>query len=457
MTEAIPIAEARRRRAKDRRVKRVTDETARGPSWMNRCTRTSTGVVDGASMDNVLIALRHAPEWRDVLSHNEFARRYMIRREIPAAREEVTRRLPRMLEDSDVVAALAWFHAQGMVKLRKTMLYDAMLSHAKDEGGFHPVLDFFDGVMAGDEPPEVLSAVNNHRIDPDLPAADALSRLLTLGFGADDTRLNRAYSRAFMISMVRRVCHPGCQHDHLLVLIGAQGIRKSSGLALLAGRDWFTDHLPDLHSKDALIQLHGKLLVEWSEMGTLQRTQIERTKSFITSRVDTFRPPFERAAIDVSRTCSFAGTSNNGDFLDDATGGRRFWPVECEQVDLDWINANRALIWRLAAEAEAADEPNWIVDADLQRQLLEHQVDAQRRDPWEDRVMDFVTNRALDGIHINNDFIFQAVGVELVDQHNGHLQRVSNILKRNGWHRQRRRDGQAGQRRLWFPKAEQAR
>jgi predicted P-loop ATPase len=457
MTEAIPIAEARRRRAKDRRVKRETGASERGPSWMNLCTRTATGVVDGANVHNVLIALRHAPEWRDVLAFNKFALRCVIRREIPAAGEAVMRRLPRMLEDGDVVAALEWFHAQGMVKVRKPMLYDAMLRHAQDAGGFHPVLDFFDDVMAGDEPPEVLSLVNNHRIDPDLHAADALSRLLTLGFGADDTPLNRAISRAFMISMARRVRHPGCQHDHLLVLIGRQGIRKSSGLALLVGREWFTDHLPDLHSKDALIQLHGKVLIEWSEMGAMRRTQIERTKAFITSREDSFRPPYERAAVDIKRTCCFAGTSNDDDFLDDATGGRRFWPVECEQADLDWIAANRALIWRLAAEAETAGEESWITVAGLQRELDDLQADAQRRDPWEDRVLEQAAGRALDGINLNSDFILQAVGVETKDQNNGHQQRVSNILKRNGWHRQRRRDGKGGQQRLWFPKAEQAR
>jgi predicted P-loop ATPase len=293
MTEAIPIAEARRRRAKDRRVKRETGADGRRASWMNLCTRTATGDVDGASVRNVTIALRHAPEWRDVLAFDEFALRYVIRREIPAAGEAAIRRLPRMLEASDVVAALEWFHAQSMVRLRKAMLYDAMLLHARDDSRFHPVIDFFDDVMAGDEPREVLSTVNGHRTDFDLPAANALSLLLTLGFGADDTPLNRAISRAFMISMTRRVRRPGCQHDHLLVLIGAQGTRTSSGLALLVGREWFTDHLPDLHSKDALIQLHGKVLIEWSEMGALRRTQVENTKAFITSRADTFRPPFE--------------------------------------------------------------------------------------------------------------------------------------------------------------------
>ena len=209
--------------------------------------------------------------------------------------------------------------------------------------------------------------------------------------------------------------------------------------------------MPDLYSKDAMIQLHGKLLIEWSEMGALRRSQVEKTKAFITSRVDTFRPPFERAAIDVPRTCCFAGTSNDDDFLEDATGGRRFWLVKCEQVDLDWIDANRVLLWRLAVQAEAQREEGWITATDQQRELEELQADAQRRDPWEERVLHLAAARGSNGININSDFIFQAVSVPTADQHNGHTQRVASILKRAGWYHQQRRDGPSRRQRLWFP------
>jgi predicted P-loop ATPase len=433
----------------------MAGDERRGESWAKLCKQTPSGAIDGANVYNIKVALRHAPEWRRVLAFNEFTLRVVIKCEIPAAGDPVIRPLPRNLEDHDVTAALAWFHEKGIL-VRKNMLYDMLLQEARDHGSFHPVRDFFAEVSAGEEPPEVPSALNAWRINPDLPDADALSLLLPVGFGADDKPLNRAIGRAFMVSMVRRVYFPGCQHDHLPVFIGKQGIRKSTTLAELVGAEWFTDHLPDLHSKDALIQLHGKLLIEWAEMGALRRTQIERTKAFITSRKDTFRPPYERTAIDVPRTCCFAGTSNDDDFLDDATGGRRFWPVECELVDREWIAANRALIWRLAVQAEAQGEDNWITAIDLQRELEDLQAEAQRRDPWEDLIVDFATSCAPDGVHINSDFIFQAVGVDSKDQHNGHMQRVANILKRNGWHRKQMRNSRAGRRRLWFPKAEEA-
>src|SRR5262249_27579827 len=144
-----------------------------------------------------------------------------------------------------------------------------------------------------------------------------------------------------------------------LVLIGDQGIGKSTGLRTLVGDQWFADSMPDLHSKDARLQLHGKVLIEWSELSALGKSTNETVKNFITSPIDTFRLPYDRATSDVPRSCSFAGTTNISDFLTDPTGGRRFWPVRCRVVDREWIANNRRLIWRLACEAEAAGEPNW--------------------------------------------------------------------------------------------------
>jgi predicted P-loop ATPase len=427
---------------------------ARGkPAWMHGCKMTSADEPDGRSVHNVLRALGHAPEWRDVLAFDSFAHRVVIQREIPrppGSSDAPSPRLPRPLDDNDVTAGLDWFHAHGMVQLKAGTLYSAMLLHAR-EHSFHPVLDFFDAVMAGEAPKEQPSKINDHRIDPELPALDPLSLLLTLGFGAQDTPLNRAIARASVISMVRRVRQPGCQQDHMPVLIGGQGLRKSSGLRALVGPDWFSDHLPNLRSKDARIQLQGRVLIEWSEMGALRGQSFETIKAFITARVDRFRPPYGRAAIDIERTVTFAGTSNAGDFLDDATGGRRFWPVDCASVDCEWISANRRLVWRLACEAEAAGEAHWITDSDLQDEVRERQADAQKPDPWQERVM----RSAIDGMAIDSGFLSTVLQIPVEKQDNGHVQRVANILRRNGWVRRReRRGGERGRR--WYSGPEQA-
>ena len=65
----------------------------------------------------------------------------------------------------------------------------------------------------------------------------------------------------FMISMVARVFQPGCKCDYMPVLEGPQGTYKSTTLNILAG-EYFDDHMPDLHSKDAKEHLRGKWLID---------------------------------------------------------------------------------------------------------------------------------------------------------------------------------------------------
>ncbi|MFR0872152.1 MAG: VapE domain-containing protein [Oscillospiraceae bacterium] len=51
--------------------------------------------------------------------------------------------------------------------------------------------------------------------------------------GAEDTEYTRTVTRKALIGAVARVMQPGCKHDHILVLVGPQGCRKSTTLAKL--------------------------------------------------------------------------------------------------------------------------------------------------------------------------------------------------------------------------------
>ena len=69
--------------------------------------------------------------------------------------------------------------------------------------------------------------------------------------GADDTPLSRAFGALWAISAIARIMQPGAKADHMLILEGPQGARKSTALKVLAGADWFTDELAEIGSKDA--------------------------------------------------------------------------------------------------------------------------------------------------------------------------------------------------------------
>jgi putative DNA primase/helicase len=232
-------AERERPRAEREAKTRANGQRAEKHARSAECDAKSLA-DDGKNIAAVMDILQNFADWRGVLAFDRFSLRVMLMKPLPSTMPQ-TEATPRAMRDVDTTNALAWFHARGSTKLTPDRLHAAMIAVAQNSA-YHPVLDFFKQVCAGAE--SAMSASTNvHLIDPDLPGTDVLSLWLTLGFGAADNVLNRAIARAFMISLVRRVRHPGCQQDHMLVLMSdEQGMHKSRGLRALVGDDWFADH-----------------------------------------------------------------------------------------------------------------------------------------------------------------------------------------------------------------------
>jgi predicted P-loop ATPase len=406
---------------------------------------------NGSSIAAVMDILRNFPTWCGVLAFDRFALRVMLMKSMPrTGRQALSDQwVPKIMRDVDCTNALAWFHDLGMTKLTINMLHNAMAAVAQDNA-FHPVLDYFDRICSGPDPAMPASA-NGHMINPTLEKADALSLWLTLGFGAADNKLNRAIARAFMIAVARRVRQPGSQQDYMPVLFGGQGDMKSTGARILFSDTWFADRLPAINNKDALIQLHGKLVIERPELENLGSAD----KAFISSSSDRFRAPYGRIAEDHPRTCNFFGTTNFSDFIKDASGGRRYWPVPIVAAgDRNWLATARDLIWRQACIAEAKGETAWLNTKELQRLVRLRQDAAQQPDPWDDKVVEEALLRAAawvknpnvtPGVKVNADFITAAVDLPKDRQNNGHLQRATNALMKADWRR-----GTGRRRKLWF-------
>lgn len=145
-------------------------------------------------------------------------------------------------------------------------------------------------------------------------------------FGAQDSTYTREAFRKTLVAAVARVFRPGTKFDHVPVLVGPQGTGKSTLVKRLGG-EWASDTFLTVHGKESFEQLQGVWLMEMAELAGLRKAEVENIKHFISKQEDTFRPAYGRLVETFPRQCVFIGTTNNKDFLRDATGNRRFWPI----------------------------------------------------------------------------------------------------------------------------------
>jgi len=383
-----------------------------GPGWV----RNRRGHVVWCHA-NVGKVLRTYPQWRGVLAHNELTQQIVLTARIPGNRGG--RFTSREIRDSDYAAALDWFNRHEFP--------DAT------EGTLRAMID----LVARDN---VISPVRHYLEDLAWDARPRLDTWLIDHFGADEAPYTRAVGRAWLISAVARALQPGCKADHMLVLEGSQGIGKSTALAALCGPDWFSDSLPDMHSKDASVALRGKWIIEIGEMSAMRRSDVEAVKAFVSRTDERYRPPYGKAEVVEPRRCIFAGTVNpagDGYLLDD-TGGRRFWPVACRRADVAGITAARDQLWAEAVAAFKAGE-QWHLTREMEGTARLEQAERAATDPWESGVLKAAEELAAEdtGGAVGTGSILGWLGIHLHERTPAQAKRVAGILTRAGW----RRDG----------------
>ena len=363
---------------------------------------------------NIMHALRHAPELEGIVRFNEFANRLEIARAVPWRNARAGERWT----DDDDLNVMTWLQRRGMSVRGKNSVADCVAGVAR-ECPFHPVVSYLDGL--------------------EWDGGSRLRTWLAHYLKADGAaQYLGAVGTAFLISAVARIYKPGCQADYVLVLEGPQGIGKSRMLQTL-GFPWTTDALPDLHSKDAAVQLHGVWLVELAELAALRRTEIEATKAFITRRVDRYRPPYGRHAIEVPRQCVFIATTNEATYLRDATGNRRFWPVSIAKADIEALSADRDKLWAEAVELYRQDTPWYLSDED-ERTATDEQEKRTLRTETAQSVSEYLAHLEERGIfELTTREVFEcALGLKFPEdalkaQRFG--TEVANAITNGGWQR----------------------
>jgi predicted P-loop ATPase len=332
-----------------------------------------------ALLHNAALMLRHDPAWQGVLAYNEFS--LQVETALPAPWPQSR---PGTIWDEDADSRTAcWLQAHG-VTVNSKVAGEAVQVIAR-EHPFHPVKRELESTV-WDQQPRIMS-------------------LLPTYLGAEDSPLNAVMGAKYLIQSIGRTYEPGCQADATLLLIGRQGIGKGTALWTLAGDKYFTDHLSDMASKDARLELHGKRIIEIGEFAN-RRSELER-KGFLTCRADNFRPPYERRSRWVPRSCVFAATSNDTNPLTDETGGRRYWSVTCGKIDIEALRHDRDQLWAEALVQYRAGE-TWHVDfEEFGAALTKEQESRYRGGAYDELILPWLENPKPRDYDIHIDHLFE--------------------------------------------------
>jgi predicted P-loop ATPase len=255
--------------------------------------------------------------------------------------------------------------------------------------------------------------------------------------GAETSDYTEAVGARWLLSGVARIFRPGCKADCCLILEGKQGIGKSRTMATLAG-PWYADEIAELGSKDAALQTRGVWIVEISELDSLSRSEVSKVKAFLSRTTDRFRPPYGRRVIESPRQCIFGGTVNHSAYLRDETGGRRFWPVACERIQIDALARDRDQLWAEAVVRYRAGVPWWLDSLELNRQAAIEQSDRYDADPWQNLIAAWVESKSTTSVE---EILERCVQKPTGQWGQQDMNRVARCLRALGWERYREREG----------------
>lgn len=267
------------------------------------------------------------------------------------------------LKDEDVVTAQMWLQRDvDLNGIARKTVEDAITRRAHD-CEYNSVVEWIASLEWDGTP----------RLDEWIPTV----------YGVENDEYYRAIGSNWFRAMVQRLVWPGTKYDHVLVIQGGQGVRKTTSFSVLGGGELHVETTIRADSKDFLMQFDGRAIVEFSEGETLNRSETKALKAIITRTHDKYRAPYARADQEHPRQCVFCMTTNDTEYLKDDTGNRRWLIVKMPEgfiANIEWLKENRE---QLFAEAYARrEEPTWIYPEDRAREVQEgaRMVDVMEED-----------------------------------------------------------------------------
>ena len=165
---------------------------------------------------------------------------------------------------------------------------------------------------------------------------DFMAEQVVVVGGEAANRYWRQCFKKWLVAMVASWMHDEVVNHTVLVLIGRQGIYKTTWLDRLIPpelRD-YSSKLPlsGQISKDDRLRLCENVMLNIDELDAICGREMNIVKSLLTSTEVNERAAYGRLKERRVRLASFCASTNNREFLTDVTGNRRWLPFEVESI-----------------------------------------------------------------------------------------------------------------------------
>lgn len=357
--------------------------------------------------------------WIGILAFDQRQGRVVFKQQPPSG---AVKALPHAVNDVDITNIGLWMSRNQGPDIRASTLNEVIEVHAH-RAPFDPVEDYlltcqWDGVPR-------------------------LDKMLHVYFGAEDNRYTCMAGSKWMISAVARALAPGCKVDHMLIIEGKQASGKSTGIRKLAGETWHAGDPPSFKEPERLKEyIQGPWICELGELDALNKADENAIKTLLTTSVDRLRLPYARRSIDHPRRVVFVGSTNEREYLRDATGNRRFWPVSCGHVACDRIEEDRDQLWGETVSRYQKGEPWHPVTQEEQSLAAVEQEKRRELDPWQEAIDRYLAQQHSEERFTLSGLMSNGLDISVRHQNQGDKRRVVRIMRGKGWEYRQGRDAE---------------
>lgn len=389
--------------------------------WRSFLQLKKNGDIVERSTTNLLLIMRHDDRLDGVFKYDSFSKNIIVNKCPPW--ETTGLFSVRQLKDYDYIRLESFLETTCGLKTGRDKCADAIISTAQMPcNTFNPATDYFNSLHWDGE-----KRLDTWLLDYVTNGKQSAEYLMIVG-------------RKFICGLAARAIHPGVKFDTMIILEGKQNGGKSmlaATMATINGAQYFLDDFRDIDNKDSLMKIQGRLVVEFPEITTMRRAEVNELKGFLSRQTDSYRAPYARNTIEAPRQCVFVGTVNpEGGYLKDATGNRRYWPVACrDKIEIDNIKEIMPQLHAEAAFLVKNGERLWLDDREYNL-AASQQEERVQCDVWRDHIEDLVKKRNW----VSTDEILDDLNIPVERRSAITAARVSNVMVSMGWEQSRKRE-----------------